>query len=382
MRATYSVTKDHSYGINQTPRETLVHRPSSASRENSGQILATTVREANSYQTKLELHQQLLAELKCWKENLLLQNGKPLKIGIPQSIIQTGGTWSYQERTKHINTLELIAVKLAILTFTKGKSVTAIHLQIDNMTAVLLGKNGGNSQSRTATSSQGNMGLFASQWNSSYSRALTKQSEYSGRLAIQKSQRIERLEIEPQNIFSDCENQRNTSNRPICFPTEQSVTKIHVLASGPRQLCSRFPSALLEKPLRVCIPSILLNRKGTCQSKEGPVSSSYRYTCMANSAMVRNITRNVSSTSHNSIQSDHTVTRSSGAKAPFAGRQPATVGGMEGFRKALEGEGVSKPAATLIKNSRRSGSISNYHSAWRMWASWCCARGINPLTIY
>ena len=68
--------------------------------------------------------------------------------------------------------------------------------------------------------------------------------------------------------FSDCEDQRNTSNRPICFPTEPSVTKIHVLASGPRQLCRRFPSAPLEKPLRVCIPSILLNRKGTCHGKQ------------------------------------------------------------------------------------------------------------------
>ena len=208
------------------------------------------MRETNSYQTKVKLNQQSLAELKWWKENLLLQNGKPLKIGIPQLMIQTdasktgweevcqgtttGGTWSYQERTKHINILELIAVKLAILTFTKGKSVTAIHLQIDNMTAVLLGKNGGNSQSRTATSSQGNMGLSVSQWNSSYSRVLTKQSEYSGRLAIQKSQRFKRLEIEPQNIFSHCENQRTTSNRPICFPTEPSVTKISVLASGHR----------------------------------------------------------------------------------------------------------------------------------------------------
>ena len=43
------------------------------------------------------------------------------------------GTWSYQERAKHINVPELIAVKLAILTFTRGKSVTAIRLQIDNM---------------------------------------------------------------------------------------------------------------------------------------------------------------------------------------------------------------------------------------------------------
>ena len=78
-----------------------------------------------------------------WKENLLLQHGKSLKIGMSQLIIQTDGsktgwaavfqrtttgvTWSYQERTKHINVLELIVVKLVILTFTQ-ESATAIHL--------------------------------------------------------------------------------------------------------------------------------------------------------------------------------------------------------------------------------------------------------------
>ena len=96
--------------------------------------------------------------------------------------------------------------------------------------------------------------------------------------------------------------------------------------------------------------------------------------------MVRSITCNVGLASYNSTQSDHTVTRPSGAKAPFAGRQPATVGGMKGFRKALEGEEVSKLAATLITNSRRSGSISNYQSAWQKWASWCCEREVNSFT--
>ena len=45
------------------------------------------------------------------------------------------------------------------------------------------------------------MGLSVSQLNSSYSRVLNKQSEYSGRLAIQKIKRFKRLGIEPQNIF-------------------------------------------------------------------------------------------------------------------------------------------------------------------------------------
>ena len=98
---------------------------------------------------------------------------------------------------------------------------------------------------------------------------------------------------------------------------------------------------------------------------------------MANSAMARSITRNVVSTSHNSTQSDHIVTRLSGVKAR---RQPDTVGGMEGFRKPLEGEGVSKLAATVITNPRRPGSISNYQSAWRKWTSWCCQREVNSFT--
>ena len=42
MYATCSVTKDHIYGINQTPRETLVHFSGGASRENSVQVLAAT----------------------------------------------------------------------------------------------------------------------------------------------------------------------------------------------------------------------------------------------------------------------------------------------------------------------------------------------------
>ena len=61
MHATYSVTKDHNYGINQTSRKTLVHCSSSASRENSVQVLATTTNSGSeknkflSNQNKIKL---------------------------------------------------------------------------------------------------------------------------------------------------------------------------------------------------------------------------------------------------------------------------------------------------------------------------------------
>ena len=44
--------------------------------------------------------------------------------------------WSAQEMKYHINILELLAVKLAIQTFTKYRDIKAIHLQVDNIVAL------------------------------------------------------------------------------------------------------------------------------------------------------------------------------------------------------------------------------------------------------
>ena len=51
--------------------------------------------------------------------------------------ISTGGQWSKEKQLLHINVLELKAVKLALLTFNKQKSLKAVHFQIDNTPAAL-----------------------------------------------------------------------------------------------------------------------------------------------------------------------------------------------------------------------------------------------------
>ena len=50
--------------------------------------------------------------------------------------VRTGGKWSKEEQLLHINILELLAVKLALLTFTKASQIRSIHFQIDNETAI------------------------------------------------------------------------------------------------------------------------------------------------------------------------------------------------------------------------------------------------------
>ena len=103
----------------------------------------------------MNLSTQTKAELLRWSQNLSLYNGKSLIISPPQFIITSGTSklgwgasyqsksigrpWSLEKKAFHINVLELVAVKYVIMTFPiTEKDVISIHLQMDNMAALLL----------------------------------------------------------------------------------------------------------------------------------------------------------------------------------------------------------------------------------------------------
>ena len=111
-----------------------------------------SLNQACSYQAEIVLNSLSKQELLWWVENLRLNNGRSLRQKEPNLVIQTDasksswggfcngvsteGKWSEKENNLHINVLESIAAKFAILTFTKGQSHIAIQLQIDNKTAL------------------------------------------------------------------------------------------------------------------------------------------------------------------------------------------------------------------------------------------------------
>ena len=64
---------------------------------------------------------------------------------------QTGGPWSREERTLHINCLELLAATLAVKTFLKSQINKRVLLLLDNQTAVAYVNNLGGTVSTQAT---------------------------------------------------------------------------------------------------------------------------------------------------------------------------------------------------------------------------------------
>ena len=96
-----------------------------------------------SYQHQVTLNSSAKEELLWWAPSVKLCNGRCLVQPQAEMVIQmdaskigwgascqgltTRGVWSKQERSLYINVLELLAVKLALLSFTKNKKVKAIH---------------------------------------------------------------------------------------------------------------------------------------------------------------------------------------------------------------------------------------------------------------
>ena len=86
--------------------------------------------------------------------------------------IRTGGQWCQEERGMHINILELLAVKLALLTFIKTNNIKSIHFQIDNKTAIsYLLKMGG-------TKSQSMIKISKEIWDILFKKNITISAEY------------------------------------------------------------------------------------------------------------------------------------------------------------------------------------------------------------
>ena len=114
-----------------------------------------TLQESGSYASQVQfVSSEMVQELNWWISQASQHNGRPLQV-IPFDTtissdafkigwratsqgINTGGPWTKEEKTLHINYLELLAAFFALKAFTSQKSNVSILLRLDNVTAIAL----------------------------------------------------------------------------------------------------------------------------------------------------------------------------------------------------------------------------------------------------
>ena len=195
------------------------------------------------------LNRHYKEELQWWIKNLKICNGRYLIQSHSQVLIQTDasrkgwgavcqgmstgeGKRSKEEQLLHINVLELKAVKLALLTFNKQKSLKAVHFQIDNTTALLyLVKMGG-------TGNQMLLKLSKEIWQYLLKHQITITAEY-----LPSSLNVE--------ADWQSQNSRDPSEWKLCAKVFQQVSqrrgtpKVHLFAS---KLFHQLPQYFAWKP--------------------------------------------------------------------------------------------------------------------------------------
>ena len=117
--------------------------------------------------------------------------------GATCNFISTGGMWSAQEMKYHINILELLAVKLAIQTFTKYRDVKASSRQYCG----LFDENGRYSKSEIGRVGQGNLGISFEVEDHNYCRIPPERIEFNSRLGISKHFGLLRVDAECIKFF-------------------------------------------------------------------------------------------------------------------------------------------------------------------------------------
>ena len=183
--------------------------------------------------------------------------------------VQTSGQWSEEERCLHINLLELLAIKLALFSFARGKRVKVIHFQIDNKAAVLPFENWGNKERKYDQIEQRDLAFSSQSQYGYHSRILAFSTECSSRQRIKKKTRLFRLASSSQSFSSCFSPTRFSDNRSICFLPMPPTTSIYSQTSRSLQSRDRCNDTKLKHRSSLCISPFQYDFKSAPKNKTG-----------------------------------------------------------------------------------------------------------------
>ena len=128
----------------------------------------TALKHSHNYNTVVTTSDNMRQDLTWWFQELPRHNGRSMQIvqwdmviesdastlgwGASLNNTSTGGPWAPQERSHHINYLELLAAFLALKTFATNTYNKAILLRLDNVTAIAFLNRMGGTHSETLCS--------------------------------------------------------------------------------------------------------------------------------------------------------------------------------------------------------------------------------------
>ena len=224
------------------------------------------------------------------------------------------------------------------------------------------------------------VGLLPAEENPLISRVSPRLPERQGRLGIEASVRLQRLEAERGPVSGDKPSLGSSGGGPLCNSSQHSAETLCELASRPICYGSGRLSAGVEQNETLFVPSFLNDSSVFSQELEGGSNCGDSNTYVAESAMVSNTVGSVSGCTNSASTVVRHANVSRWRTTPTVGSERPTVSGVESVRQQALATGISVDAANLLAEfSWRKGTRCTYESAWRKWSGWCLSGKIDPL---
>ena len=288
---------------------------------------------------------------------------------------RTGGPWSQQECSMHINCLELLAATLAVKTFAKAKITMSILLRIDNTTAVAYINNLGGTASKELVILTRDLWMWCLERNI-HIAAVHLPGVLNTVADTESRQMLDRTDwkLNPV-IFQKINNLYGPLDMDL-FASQLSTQCPHYFSwrPDPYALATDAFSPGLDSHEVVRESSVESGGPGSSTSAVTTSSSGASSSCLKDTTLVPNVSEHADRPSPvDNTESEDTCEHRSNASTSSASR-------MAHLRDEFRSQNFSEEATALILKSWRTKTNKSYDSLFAKLHSWCAQRSFDPFS--
>ena len=346
------------------------------------------------YDHRISLPRAAKVELHWWYQHLTSHNGKPIKSPQPDLIlytdasllgwgatcqgVQIGGAWSMEERSLHINCLELLGASNAVQSFSpREDKPCGSDMDGQYKCDILHQPYGRNTFISAGSDSSAILDMGPPEGDHAQGKTHSRGGEcHSGQDVTNDCQRPVRLAVKSNNLLEDSSSLGSISCRHVCNKTVDPSPSILLMETRtPSRSYGCFSSGLVYSP-GIRTPTLVSHTTLPEEGSDPGSNVGHGHSPLVNSELVPVNSvplHRLSLTDPTSSRSDtaHGQHRSSKSKRSYSTGRLAYLG------KFLRERGVSAEAQELMLSAWRSSTNKNYDSAWRKWEDFCNDRNIN-----
>lgn len=181
--------------------------------------------------------------------------------------------------------------------------------------------------------------------------------------------------------FQSCDSSLGvTSDRSVCDQSQSQTSNICVSGSGSKIFCGRRNEPILERNVRVRLPSFQVSLPSTSENSRGKLQDHSYCSSMAKTVLVSRPSAPIMCLSSSSTSETRPSVSNQGQGSLSKSRKTSSTR-LASLRVSLRKRGFSEGATKHLTKSVRDSTSIVYDAKWSIFSDWCSEREIDPFQV-